>query len=307
MKKLLFYSIAIAATFGLASCGNKEKAETVEVQEIDLTQVEATEQELREALANQDSLLNLLNEISADMDNIRQIEGLMSSVQGESPSVRQQLRDDMKRIQATLQQRREQLAQLEKKLASADANNAVLTKTNATLQKTIDNLKAQIEQQEKQIEEYRVEIEQKNTTIAEQGEKIEKQQGEIQDLNTTVSQVTEAKEQAEEQNVKLTDQINTCYYVIGTSKELNDKGIIKSGFLRKTKILPGDVDKQYFTQADKRTLLEINCHSKKAEVKTNQPESSYQFTEEANGNKILVIKDPKEFWQKSNFLVIQVK
>ena len=94
-------------------------------------------------------------------------------------------------------------------------------------------------------------------------------------------------------------------FAIGTKGELQQHQIIKTGFLRKTKILPGDFERTYFTQADKRSLVNIPLHSKKAKVLTNQPADSYEIVEEGN-QKILKIKDAAKFWSISNFLVIQV-
>ena len=69
--------------------------------------------------------------------------------------------------------------------------------------------------------------------------------------------------------------------------------------------MEGDFEKAYFIKADKRTLRSIPLHSKKAEVMTKQPASSYVIEDE-DGQKVLKIKDPSQFWQLSNFLVIKV-
>lgn len=290
MKKLAFIA-CMAVMLTVASCGHKK---TDIVIEEDFAVI-STEDSLRMALANQDSLLSLIADITTDMNNIRQMEDILStpgSLNAETESARKKIHDDMLAIQNTLQQRRERLAELEKKLGVARANNA-------TLQKTIETLQAQIAEQEQSIAGLTAELSRKNIII-------EHQSLEIDSLNSTLTIVNEAKEAAEEATVKLTDDLNTCYYAIGTKKQLNESAIIKSGFLRRTQVLPGDVDTKFFTKADKRSLIEINCHAKKAEVMTNQPKSSYEFITEANGQKILVIKDANEFWKKSDFLVIKI-
>lgn len=286
MKKLSFFTV-VCALLLMASCGDKG-------QKSDEYQGPTTADSLRQALADQDSLLSLVNDITSDMLTIRQMEDIVTTpgIGTESVSRRQQIHDDMAAIRETLQQRRLRLEELEKKLKNANYNNA-------TLKKTIESLKAQIEEQEATIEDLKEQLAQANIIIAEQSVRIDS----LSESNTALN---EAKEQAEEANVKLADEMNTCFYVVGTKKELNNSGVIKTGFLRKTKILPGDVDSKFFTKGDKRNLMEINCHSKKAEVMTNQPQSSYNFITEANGDKILVIKDPTEFWKKSNYLVIKI-
>ena len=61
----------------------------------------------------------------------------------------------------------------------------------------------------------------------------------------------------------------------------------------------------YFTKADRRTLSEIPLHSTKAQLLTSHPKDSYEIVD--NGNvKTLHITNAKRFWEKSNFLVVQV-
>ena len=101
------------------------------------------------------------------------------------------------------------------------------------------------------------------------------------------------------------NNLNVCYYVVGSKKELKDHKIVESGFLRKTKILQGDFEMSYFTKADRRTLSEIPLHSSKAEVMTNHPHDSYEIVEHGNV-KTLHILNSARFWEKSNFLVVKV-
>ena len=101
------------------------------------------------------------------------------------------------------------------------------------------------------------------------------------------------------------ERVNTVYYAIGTGKELKEKKILQSGFLRKTKVMEGNFDMSYFTAGDRRTLAEIPTHSKKAKVLTSQPKGSYTIVD-VNGQKVIRISDPAKFWQLSDFLVIEV-
>lgn len=70
--------------------------------------------------------------------------------------------------------------------------------------------------------------------------------------------------------------------------------------------MQGDFDKSFFVQADKRTLTSIQLHSNKAKVvSTTQPKSSYEIVD-VNGQKVLRILNPSEFWGVSNYVVIQI-
>lgn len=101
------------------------------------------------------------------------------------------------------------------------------------------------------------------------------------------------------------NEMNVCYYALGSKKELEKHNIIKTGFLRKTKIMQGDYEMSYFTKADKRTLNTIAFNSKNGKLLTNQPADSYRI-EEHNGQKVLVITNPTRFWNAGNFVVIEI-
>ena len=130
----------------------------------------------------------------------------------------------------------------------------------------------------------------------------------VDSLSSVNKAVVKEKEAAQEESKHLTNEVNnlnTCYYVVGSKKELKANKIIETGFLRKTKILQGDYEMSYFTKADRRTLNEIPLHSKKAELMTNHPKGSYEIVDQG-GSKVLHILSPDRFWEKSNFLVIKV-
>ena len=279
---------ALAALAVLSSCGTKEKLEQAQEQNT------ALNTELQATLATQDSLFALINDITTGMNQIKDIEHIIATpgaLTDESSSRKTQLRNDMVAIREALQQRRERLAQLEAKLKESNGSNA-------TLLKTIDNLKGQIAEQETEIATLTNQLSAAHVEIAALGARVDS-------LSTTVTEVTTEREEARQQATELTDELNTCFFAIGTKGELQQHQIIKTGFLRKTKILPGDFERSYFTQADKRSLVNIPLHSKKAKVLTNQPADSYEIVEEGN-QKILKIKDAAKFWSISNFLVIQV-
>ena len=91
---------------------------------------------------------------------------------------------------------------------------------------------------------------------------------------------------------------------IATKSELKKHNIIESGFLRKTKLMKGDFDKDFFVISDKRTLTTLPLNATKVKVLSSHPENSYELIEE-NGQKNLKINNPDKFWSLSNYLVIQ--
>lgn len=302
MKKLAVFTVALAA-LSVVSCKDKSAEASQETANLDTASlVTMSREELEATLMTQDTLLSLVNDISADMIQLKNIEMIVSSptgLNGETASQKQQIINDMQAVKQTLADRRKRLAELEAKLKNSSDENANLQKTNANLLKTIENLKAQIEQNEMSIQEL-------NKQLADAHVQIKSLNLAVDSLNTNVAEEKAGKEKAQQEAQNLTTELNTCYYAIGSKKELEANNIIKSGFLRKTKILQGDYQMSYFTAVDKRTCHNIPLYSKKAKVLTNQPADSYRFVEDANGMKTLEISNPNRFWAASNYLVIQI-
>nr|WP_289713053.1 hypothetical protein [uncultured Muribaculum sp.] len=248
---------------------------------------------LQTALANQDSLFILLNDITDGMTQIKAMEKILNSgnLSSETASRKDQIKSDMAAIQQALQQRRQRLAELEKKLSTSQ-------QYSTTLKRTIDNLKAEIAQQEASISTLRNDLQAAKIQVADLSRSVDS-------LSTTVIEERQATELAQQEAQSITNELNTCFYAIGSKKELKEANIIETGFLRKTKLMQADFQQSYFTRADKRTLNSIPTHSKKAKILTNMPSDSYNI-EDADGYKIIQITDPARFWSLSNYLVIQV-
>lgn len=271
MKKTLL--AGLGALLALSACNQKNETEEAHKQAI----ADASKVELQNAVADRDQLFLLVNEISQGMDQIKDLENILTvnaNAGGETPSQREQIQADIASIQKALQERREKLAELEKKL-----NNSTLTNNN--LRSTIATLRNQIDTQSNEIESLKTNLTAAKARIGELNTAVDS-------LNTTVTTVTAQKDEAEQQSVDLANELNTCFYAVGSKKELKDNEIIETGFLRKTKIMEGDFDRNFFTTADKRTLTTIPLHSDKAKVLTNQPESSYVI-EDVDGQKVLRI------------------
>lgn len=288
--KLKSLGICAVAALALTSCSNKSAD----------SGLPTTSDSLHVALANQDSLLVILNEITEGMNQIKNMENILASgaLNAETPDQRQNIRRDMIQIQEALMQRRQRLEQLEKQLASSNRNNA-------TLQQAIKSLKTQLAQQESTISGLRQQLADANIQIEDLSNSVAKLGEEKDSISNVAEAQSAAREAAERQVVEVSNELNTVYYAIGTSRELKDHNLLDAGFLRKTKVLPSDFDQNYFTTSDKRTLRTIPLGAKKAKVLTNQPTSSYEIIDGANGMKVLKITDPARFWQMSSFLVVK--
>ena len=286
MKRTL--TISVATLLILASCGQKENKPSTE------ETLQLTQSELAQAVANQDSLLSLMNDIASGMSQIKELEHILSSptISSETPDRRQEIKDDIAAIQKELEARRDRLDALERSLKKSQSDNS-------TLRKSIETLRAQIDDQNSTITSLR-------SSLAVANSHIDVLTRDVDSLNSTVAIVNQARQEVEDQNQNLSNELATCYYALGNKKELKEHNLIETGFLRKTKVMPSDFETTYFTRADKRTLSLLPLRSTKAKVITNQPADSYTIEADANGMKSLRITNADRFWAVSNYLIVQI-
>jgi len=104
--------------------------------------------------------------------------------------------------------------------------------------------------------------------------------------------------------------LNTVYYVTGTMKELQDKGVIdkQGGFigLRRVAELNPSVNNAVFTKSDINALKGLNLHGKFRRFITTHPDKAYQFISSGKTGSI-AINMPATFWSESKYLVIATK
>lgn len=285
MKKC--YIISFLAIFAIACNQNNDSNREMN---------NADKEALSAAIADRDSLLSLVNDISTDIAKIKNLEQIVSVPNSLNDEISEngKIKDDIEAIKQTLEHRQAKLAELENKLKKSKLNNS-------KLEQTIKNLKGQLEQQKTEIERLTNELTTAKTRIG-----ILELNNDS--LNIAISNVSAEKDTIEKiatQAINDVNELNKCYYAIGSKKELKEKKILESGFLKKTKLMQGDFDKSFFNIADKRTTTTINLHSKKAKILTNHPNDSYQIIEQ-DGQMVLIIRDAKLFWNRTNYLVIQV-
>ncbi|MDO4932862.1 MAG: hypothetical protein Q4E63_09525 [Prevotellaceae bacterium] len=281
-------SIILSAVISsvLFSCtGNKEKEQQ--------SLAEVSKQELATALNERDQLLSLVKEISTGLEQIKQLENIMTVSAGHperNANQKTQILADISSLKERTQQRKKKLESLENKLQHSTINNK-------ELRETIEALQVQIDSQIEEIESLKQQLTAANEHIGALNNKVDS-------LNTTVTTVTGERNAAREASIKLENDLNTCYYVIETKQGLKSHNIIETGFLRKTKLMKSDFDKGCFVISDKRTLDALPLNASKVKVLTNHPEKSYELVDK-NGQKTIKITNPEQFWSLTNYLVVQ--
>lgn len=286
MKNLIFAICAIALI--MTSCGNDSKKEKATIETPDLTK------ELQQATDYKDSLILLMGDVYDGMEQINAQEGLLFNLEqtGENANRRQEIIDNLALIKERLQKNRELLAEMEKKLNSSNDKNGVLAKQIAML-------KTQIEEKDTKIVDLTTQLNEMQTKNEELEEKIAATEEEVKTQ-------TAEKEKAQQETIAAENELNKCYYAIGSNKELKESKLIEKKFLGKTKVMEGDFELSYFTTGDKRNLSSIPCNNNKVKIWTNHPAGSYEIIENSDKTKTVKILDPTKFWSLTNFLIIQI-
>lgn len=292
MKKSIF-AIAAIAVLALSACSRKaeEKSRQLETENKNLSTQLATAQD------SKDSLIFLMNDIYSGIEQINEQEELLYNIRGAGDQAmqRQTIVENLARIQQELKTKQEMLDKYSSQLNDNNDKNNVLRSQVASLQGKLAKSESRV------------------TELRQQVESLQAENGVLrQDLATSQEQVrtvTSANDSLTTETARQSDQLkqneadmNKVYYALGTKKELKNNQILGKG----NKVLRGNYNQNYFTQADKRSLKYIDCKNKKAEVLSNQPADSYHFEEGAGKIKTLVITNPERFWNASRYLVIKV-
>ena len=287
MKKS-FIALGIGALL-LASCSGNDKQKLAD----DSARIAELSAEYAEASSFNDSLMLLMGDIYTGLDSINMQEGLLYNMgNGESTYRRAEIRQNLANIKARLAANKQLLEQMEGKLKASGSENSVLSKT-------IAQLKDRIAQQDEKIAQL-------ESDLAAARSQIDTLTNQVASAQDQAKAEAAAKEAAQAETEAVENAANTVYYAIGTNKELKKNGLLEKKFLGQTKVLKGEFNESYFTKADKRTLSMIPTGSKKVKIWTNMPEDSYTIVENADKTKTIQIKNPKEFWSMTPFLVIQV-
>ena len=282
MKKIIFMA---ALVYMLASCLDGFKSNNGGDRERD---------SLRNIIDQKDNELNDLmgtfNEIQQGFDLINEAEGRVNMMRmgAENYNSAENIRENMQFIQETLDENKRKIEELQSKLKSSSINSA-------KLKEAINSLTQQLTEKNAELEKLRAQL-------AEKDVKIEQLSGTVTNLQTENAQVKQQRDETAQIARNQDAQLNTAWYVFGTSKELKAEGILSKG-----EVLQGNYNKNYFTQIDIRKVNVIPLESKSASILTNHPAGSYTLLKDSKGKYTLRITDVAQFWSVSKYLVVKVK
>ncbi len=243
-------------------------------------------------------MMSTFNEIQDGFNKINEAEGRINllSDNAESNSAAENIKENMEFIATTLEENRKKIADLEEKLKNSTINTA-------KMQETLDGLTKQLQQKQKDIDELKRQLAEKDVQIAQLGQSVTT----LKEENVKVKAESEANAQEAQQQAQIAQaqdaQLNTAWYMFGTTKELKAHKILESGDVLQNE----DFDRDYFTKIDIRKVSVIPLNAKHAKLLTNHPADSYSLLKDSKGEYTLRITDASRFWSVSKYLVIKVR
>lgn len=250
-------------------------------------QLEEDQHRVTETVAQRDSTINELfgtfNRISENLRTIRSKQGGLISPSGGSENaadMEQRIMEDLAQIDALLAENQELIAKLRKQSKGSAARISELERTIVELESTIVAKNAE-------IDTLKEELASANSSLA-----------------TLIDMYRDKSQLADMQR----NEMNTAHYLIGTAKELKEKGILTkeggvAGIGAVKKLNMSGLPQEQFNQVDVTATSEIAIGARKARLATSHPEGSYRLEEGTR----LVITDAGKFWSVSRFLVIVVE
>lgn len=238
-----------------------------------------------EQAAALDSFFRAMNDIQANLDEIREKEKMIArdTARGDVNSRKDQITRDIQEIYDLMVLNKQRLASARKNLK--DANLQI-----ASMQTTIDQL---------------------NTTLATRESEIVVLKDDLEKKNLELSNLSMNYQELEQESNAKTEQLNTAYYAFGSKKELESQGVISTEGgvigLGKTVKLSSTPNTEYFTQIDLTKVSEIQLSAKKAKVVSSHPTGSYRIDGVDGRADKLVITNPTQFWSLSKYLVVVVE
>lgn len=306
MKRTLLVAVAVAG----AACSGGPRGQVVQSIPTDSTEYFRTQvQQMTTVSATKDSLFRdlaettkLLADINTELATVstgkKAVEPVVSpeSQLSASPSDRALVLKKVKDLTARIKNSEARLARSQRQIKTMTGQNDSLKTVLADFQTTIDGLNAMVDGQK--------------STIA-------NLESELNASRAQVTTLTQEKVTLQDTVSAMTTRENTVYYIVGTKKELMDKGIIRevggTRFLLVTRtgetLKPAEnLDPSAFTAIDRRQTAEIPMPraDKQYKLVTNQNLSYANLPAEAKGKVrgSLQITNPESFWTNSRFLIL---
>jgi predicted RNase H-like nuclease (RuvC/YqgF family) len=293
MKKIVNIVSVFALVALLGSCAeSSKKYKALEAERDSLLVVTSN------VTTDFESSLRTINEIEMALQTVREAESIiiMENQEGNNNYAVSQI----EAIDRTIKQNKAKIEELEKQLADAGSKSKQL---NAT----INRLKKELDDKDALMTTLRNELNASKAQVVELTTKVEHLNKNVEVLTEDVDNLS-AQSAEQQATIRLQDaMMNSVYYIVAPMETLKQYELVTGGGLFKKESVSNVINKNVLNVADRRELTTLPLNTKKANILTNHPESSYQITKNDDGMLSLVIVDKEAFWNISNYLIISIK
>lgn len=277
--------LIFAALFALTACNNARVEEVKRIKSL------AMEDSVKAVQANQkDSLINAylgdLNDIQDNLDQIKQREKIITMEPSEMNS------DDKQNVVAEIKELDNWIVANDRKMNNLQQKVRSMSTKNAILENLVEHLNQEISQKDEEIADLQAKLGKANDS-----------------LRLVTRQFNDSIVVIKSQRANIAE-LNTVYYITGTMKDLQDKGVInKEGGLvglGRVSELKSSVNNAVFTKASAVSLKGLSLHGKFRRLITTHPDKAYELITNGKTDS-LAIEMPATFWSESKYLVIATK
>lgn len=292
MSKLLKGLLAALLLPLLFACRPKESAERDELTE-KIDSLEWLCKHQRRELAELNDIANIVSATLDSIDTGQRVYMTDRDVETNRRLNRQQIKANAEAYKEMVDRQRQRIEQLERQLAA----NSTTGELN-DFQKIIANLKQQLDEKDRQIHNLMAQLNSSRATIAH----LQTALNEAADVNSALTEMNEALTVAVDTQNEI---INEAYVLVAHKTDLKDMGLLKGGFLQKSRLEISNINKRMFTAVDSRTFRSIDIPGRKPRVLTPQPKGSYNLVKLSESSYRLDITDPGLFWSVMDYLIIE--
>jgi hypothetical protein len=297
---LPYLTIALVLTAAACSKDAEQRAQAAESQLAQMQEVAAAKDSLTRELMATTSFMTDLNDELAKVKPAKGSKNQVSTTEGVVPleTYRAGMIDKIKDLRARLDENEKNLASTQARLRKLTAGNKEMTGQIAAYDSMVSSFKTIMDQQRTQI-----------AVLTSNIETLEMKNRLLADENTHLTgRVTEMATTA-----------NTVYYVLGTKKDLMEKGVVTQrggsrvlgiGWRTGETLVPGaNVAEDIFNRATKDATLEIALPdpAKKYRLISPQNVNALETVPQKDGSfkgESIRIKDPASFWAPSKYLIL---
>ncbi|QSE98028.1 Cbp1 family collagen-binding glycoprotein adhesin [Fulvivirga lutea] len=268
---------------------------------------------------------------SKEEKEIAALKEKVTSLQSQNTS----LRNGDQKLKATLEDYNKFFTEIEKNLAGIDQNKTMVAQLSAdmkdkkdvkeriklrisTIKELVENTRLRILALDRTIAQLRKESGEKSDEIMQMDKQIKgltkdliAKDAEIEEMDNSIADLETLYQLEIEKTEELRSILNRAYYIVGTKKELLEKGVItkEGGFIGigKVKVLNANAPTALFTKIEKDKTSEMMLNAKKAKMITNHADGSFSIAGENGKADKLMISDADEFWKNGNYVVIEVE